>query len=78
MYTKNELKLAEKNGTIDRVYADMVDTLIRREYTASDETALARHMIAGNESKRDDWERYNAYAEECKNEAQKMIEELLK
>jgi hypothetical protein len=62
MNRKNKLILAEKNGTLEQVYGDMVNELIRSRYTVSEELALLRQK----DEKPDEYAEYNEYAEECK------------
>ena len=49
---------------------EMVNGLIRRKYTLSEELALLRQR----DTKAEEFEAYNAYAESCKGEARLLIE----
>ena len=62
MYTKQQIELAKKNGTIEDIKGDMVDALIRERYPLSEELALLRQR----DDKPEEFAAFNAYAEECK------------
>lgn len=51
-------------------YGEMVNGLIRRKYTLSEELAILRQR----DTKAEEFEAYNAYAESCKEEARLLIE----
>lgn len=51
-------------------YGETVNGLIRRKYTLSEELAILRQR----ETKAEEFEAYNAYAESCKEEARLLIE----
>lgn len=51
-------------------YGETVNGLIRRKYTLSEELAILRQR----ETKAEEFEAYNAYAESCKEEAILLIE----
>ena len=70
MLTKRQIRLAKKNGTIDRIYADAVNALIRRKYTLSDELAILRKRDENPE----EFSTYNSYAEQCKSELITLID----
>jgi hypothetical protein len=70
MYTKTEIALAKKNGVINELYEDTVNRLIRKEYTVSRELAILRQR----DTKPEEFNKYNAYAEKCKAEAKKALE----
>lgn len=63
--TEIEKKLAKLNGTSNEVYGQEVDRLVRMKYTLSQELAILRQR----DEKPEEWEAYNAYCEECKEEA---------
>ena len=65
-----EIKLAKKNGTIDRVYEDLVEKYIREKYTLSQELAILRQK----ETKLYEYNVYYEYAEECKSRAKQLLE----
>ena len=51
-------------------YGETVNGLIRRKYTLSEELAILRQR----DTKAEEFEAYNAYAESCKEEARLLIE----
>lgn len=51
-------------------YGETVNGLIRRKYTLSEELAILRQR----DTKAEEFEAYNAYAESCKEEAISLIE----
>lgn len=51
-------------------YGETVNELIRRKYTLSEELAILRQR----DTKAEEFEAYNAYAESCKEEARLLIE----
>ena len=51
-------------------YGEKVNGLIRRKYTLSEELAILRQR----DTKAEEFEVYNAYAESCKEEARLLIE----
>lgn len=51
-------------------YGETVNGLIRRKYTLSEELAILRQR----DTKSEEFEAYNAYAESCKEEARLLIE----
>ena len=62
MNSKDKLILAEKNGTLAKVYGDLVNDLIRSRYTISEELALLRQK----DEKPEEYAAYYAFVEECK------------
>ena len=74
VYEYEEAPEATDNGTetppaqID--YGETVNGLIRRKYTLSEELAILRQR----DTKAEEFEAYNAYAESCKEEARLLIE----
>lgn len=52
-------------------YGELVESLIRRKYSLSAELAILRQR----DSKPAEFAEYNAYAEQCKAEAKRMIKE---
>lgn len=74
VYEYEEAPEATDNGTetppaqID--YGETVNGLIRRKYTLSEELAILRQR----DTKAEEFEVYNAYAESCKEEARLLIE----
>lgn len=67
--TKNELKLAKLNGTLDELYAEEVIRRIRERYPLNDELARLRQR----DEKPEEFAVYNAFVEECKRQARKDI-----
>ena len=65
---------ATEDGTetppLPLVYGETVNGLIRRKYTLSEELAILRQR----DTKSEEFEAYNAYAESCKEEARLLIE----
>ena len=65
---------ATDNGTetspVPMDYGETVNGLIRRKYTLSEELAILRQR----DTKAEEFEAYNAYAESCKEEARLLIE----
>ncbi len=74
VYEYEEAPEATEDGTetppsqID--YGETVNGLIRRKYTLSEELAILRQR----DTKSEEFEAYNAYAESCKEEAILLIE----
>ncbi len=74
VYEYEEAPEATEDGTetppaqID--YGETVNGLIRRKYTLSEELAILRQR----DTKSEEFEAYNAYAESCKEEARLLIE----
>ena len=67
--TETQKRLAEANGTTERVYGDLVNKYIRVEYSLSEELALLRQR----DEKHDEYKRYNDYVEICKEKAKKEV-----
>ena len=68
--TRKMIKLARMNGTYDRLYADVVQTLVRRAYpTPEDEVAILRQMS----TKPEEFAQYNEFVEQCKVEAREYL-----
>ena len=61
----NIRKLAEANGTLPQVYADLVTKKVRKKYSLSDELAVMRQR----DTKPEEFAEYNAFVETCKAEA---------
>lgn len=59
-----------KTPTVPMDYGETVNGLIRRKYTLSEELAILRQR----DTKAEEFEAYNAYAEFCKEEARLLIE----
>lgn len=69
--TKRQIRLATANGTLEEVYAREVERRLRAKYTVSAELAILRQR----DSKPEEFEAYNEYAEQCKAEAKAALEE---
>ena len=54
------------------VYGEIVNDLIRKQYSLSDELALQRQR----DEKPEEFQKYYEYCEECKKEAKEIIKEL--
>ena len=59
-----------ETSTVPMDYGETVNGLIRRKYTLSKELAILRQR----DTKAEEFEAYNAYAESCKEEARLLIE----
>lgn len=59
-----------ETSTVPMDYGETVNGLIRRKYTLSEELAILRKR----DTKAEEFEAYNAYAESCKEEARLLIE----
>lgn len=74
VYEYEEAPEATEDGTetspVPMDYGEMVNGLIRRKYTLSEELAILRQR----DTKAEEFEAYNAYAESCKEEAILLIE----
>lgn len=74
VYEYEEAPEATDNGTetspVPMDYGETVNGLIRRKYTLSEELAILRQR----DTKAEEFEAYNAYAESCKGEARLLIE----
>lgn len=74
VYEYEEAPEATDNGTetspVPMDYGETVNGLIRRKYTLSEELAILRQR----DTKSEEFEAYNAYAESCKEEARLLIE----
>ena len=74
--TKEMIELAEKSGTLDKIYGQEVNRLIRLRYSQSEENAIYRHKLNG--SGNDEFAAFDAYCEECKRTVAATIETLTK
>lgn len=59
-----------ETSTVPMDYGETVNGLIRRKYTLSEELAILRQR----DTKAEEFEAYNDYAESCKEEARLLIE----
>ena len=70
----SDAKLAALNeqavkGSRDALYANLVNRRIRKRYSQSAENAILRKAIAGAPGAHEEFEAFNAFAEQCKAEA---------
>lgn len=74
VYEYEEAPEATEDGTetstVPMDYGETVNGLIRRKYTLSEELAILRQR----DTKAEEFEAYNSYAESCKEEARLLIE----
>ena len=70
--TRRMIKLARKNGTYERLYSDVVHRFVRRRHSQGDVEAILRQR----DSKPEEFERFNAYAEQCKAEAKAYLDRI--
>lgn len=66
---KRDIILAQKNGVLNRVYADEVSRRVAERYTISDEIALIRQR----EEKADEYQEYFNFVEGVKTEVKNII-----
>lgn len=64
-----KIKLAKLNGTQSRLYPDLVSEKIRQRYSINAELAILRQR----DGKPEEFEEYNTYAEQCKQEAREEL-----
>lgn len=62
--TKEAVEVAEKNGTLDALYGQEVNRLIRLEVSQSEENAIYRHKLNGTGD--EEFEKFDALCERCK------------
>lgn len=70
--TDEEESIFEQNKTYEnqgKSYEELVIELIREKYSIDEEFAILRQR----DTKPDEFEEYNAYCEECKDRARKLI-----
>lgn len=53
----------------------IVDALIRTRYSQSDVEAIMRHKMAGDEGADTEFDAFNTFAEACKAEAKRILED---
>ena len=72
VYEYEDAPEATEDGTetppVPMDYGEMVNGLIRRKYTLSEELAILRQR----DTKAEEFEAYNAYAESCKEKAREL------
>ena len=67
--TKTQLLLARKNNTENEEYGALVNRLLRKRYSLSEELSILRRRDEAPEL----FSAYHEYAEECKREAKAAI-----
>jgi hypothetical protein len=72
--TKELVEMAALNGTLDDIYGQEVNRLIRLRYTQSQENAIYRHKLNGSDN--GEFAIFDAYCEECKVVARENINAL--
>lgn len=70
--TRKEIKLAILNGKEQLIYEEMIIKLIREKYTINQELAILRQR----DTKPDEYNVYNNYAEGCKAQVKAIINEI--
>lgn len=68
-----KIKLASLNGVLGDLRKQMIIEKIREKYDANDETAILRQR----DTKPDEYEEYNTYAEACKTAVSAEIAEVV-
>ena len=64
---------AEDERSFDAFYGSVVEGLIRRRYSQSQENAILRKKLAGLYGAEQEFYEFNQYAEQCKIEAKGLI-----
>ena len=72
-YSKNAVRLANKNGVLPRLRKQMIVHEVRKKYDSDDELAVLRQA----NTKPEEYEMYFAYVEECKKIVDEYIQEIL-
>ena len=65
-----KIKLAKRNGTIDKLYKNAINQKIRAKYSLDDELAILRQR----DTKQEEFEEYNTFVEDAKAQAKAEIE----
>lgn len=68
------VELAIANGTLDELYGQEVNRLIRLRYSQSNENAIYRHKLNGSGD--EEFAVFDAFCEECKERADATIARL--
>ena len=69
-YSKNAVRLANKNGVLSRLRKQMIVHEVRKRYDADDELAVLRQA----NTKPEEYEEYFSYVEECKRKVDDYID----
>lgn len=72
--TKEAVEIAERNGTLQALYGQEVNRLIRLEVSQSEENAIYRHKLNGTGD--EEFEKFDALCERCKVIAAETISKL--
>lgn len=64
-------KAVDVDAPVDK--AKVVDALVRTRYSQSDVEAIIRHSLAQAEGSAEEFAEFNAFAEECKREAARIL-----
>ena len=72
-YSKNAVRLANKNGVLPRLRKQMIVHEVRKKYDSDDELAVLRQA----NTKPEEYEAYFLYVEECKKRVDEFIKEVL-
>lgn len=72
-YTSKQIKLAYKNGVLGTIKDAMIEAEIAKKYSMGAQIAILRQ----GETKPEEYEAFNAYAEECKTKIKTELAEIL-
>lgn len=72
-YSKNAVRLANKNGVLPRLRKQMIVHEVRKKYDSDDELAVLRQA----NTKPEEYEVYFQYVEECKKKVDAYVKEIL-
>jgi hypothetical protein len=72
-YSKNAVRLANKNGVLPRLRKQMIVHEVRKKYDSDDELAILRQANV----KPDDYQEYFSYVEECKKSVDAYVNEII-
>ena len=73
LYTEKQIKLANKNGSLETIKNNMIEHEIAKKYSIGTQIAILRQST----SKPEEYTEFNAYAEECKASVKAKIAEVL-
>lgn len=63
-------ELAQRNNITTQLYKQRIIELVRLKYSINDELSILRQR----DTKPEEFDKYNAYVEECKQQAKKELE----
>lgn len=72
-YTDRQIKLAYKNGVLGTIKDAMIEAEIAKKYSMGAQIAILRQ----GETKPEEYEAFNAYAEECKSKVKEYLSSIL-